>query len=62
MNPRKRADKVRSVYGKGDSVLRDLLPPGSLILTPDEAEQVSTWMWIGEYKRVDDFLAGKGQT
>ncbi len=41
MTPLERADKVRELWRRGTLLGgTPLLPPGSLILTPDEAEKV----------------------
>ncbi len=72
MTPLERADTVRDGIVRFETMngtLRDLLPPGSLILTPDEAETVRAdfraALAMGEHglpARALALLAGKGQT
>ncbi len=66
LTPLERAGRVRAVasYWEADELM-GLLPPGSLILTPDEAEKVLCALAVPWRKRTDEaraLLAGKEQT
>ncbi len=69
MTPLERADKVRefvAIVTVPDGRPRPDVPPGSLILTPDEAMQIRHQIaWIPPCDAKDAvlaLLAGKGQT
>ncbi len=76
LSPLERADKVRNAIDER-SIVYPLLPPGSLILTPDEVERVRVliekgarddaalsqkWFSPWAWDGALALLAGKGQT